>query len=300
MLTVLMLRTVGYRPIALLLSTAFLAAVACSPAPAKNGPIKVVAAFYPLAWAAGEVTHFAEVEDLTPPGGEPHDIQLNARQRIDIQTADVVLLLGKGFQPEVEKAARDARGRVVDLLAGLPLLPSKERGIQADPHVWLDPVLMRDIAKKIVDVLSRADPPMSLEIQNEGRALDQKLAAVNDAYEGGLQACALRTLVTTHEAFEYLAKRYGLTQIGLTGVSPEAEPSAASIQRVRTAAARGEVGAIFYEATDEGRRIGTSVARDVGVPALPLNTLESDPSPKDYQSQMQANLDSLRKGLRCR
>ena len=139
----------------------------------------------------------------------------------------------------------------------------------------------------------------SADISQRATLLMQQLTAVHTDYLNALSACKLSTLVTTHESFGYLARRYGLTQLGLTGLTPEAEPSAAQIQRVRQMAQRHQVGAIFYEASDEGERIGKSVARDVGVPGLPLHTLESNPKPNDYLSQMRTNLENIKKGLDC-
>jgi zinc transport system substrate-binding protein len=272
---------------------------ACSSGGSGSKQLRVVASFYPLAWAAEKIAPDAKVTDLTPPGGEPHDLQLTARQRLEIQNASVVFTLGKGFQPEVERAAKDARGRVVDLLEGLDLLPSTEKGLQADPHVWLDPKLMVSIVGKIALIIQDIDPAGD-DYVGRARNLDQAIEREYTSYFQTLSGCALKILVTTHEAFGYLAKRFGLTQLGLTGLTPEAEPSAAQIQHVRQIAGRGEVGAIFYEDSDEGRRIGRSVASDVGVPALPLHTLESDPAPLDYIGQMERNLPNLKRGLRCR
>jgi zinc transport system substrate-binding protein len=272
---------------------------ACSDNAGTRG-IRVAAAFYPLAWAAREVgAGDVTVEDLTPPGAEPHEIQLTANQRSTIQHAKVVFYLGGGFQPELEDAVRDAGGRVTDLLKGLPLRPSNEEGLDADPHVWLDPQLMHGIAGRIATILGVVDPDRRDEYQQRGAALQQKIAALDGSFRTTLATCTLKTLVTTHEAFGYLAARYRLIQLGLTGLTPEAEPSAAQIRRVRDLARQGKVAAVFVEATDEGRRIGRSVARDVGVPARDLLTLESDPTPKDYLSAMRENLNNTKAGLRC-
>jgi zinc transport system substrate-binding protein len=265
-----------------------------------RGAMKVVAAFYPLAWAAQRIAPGADVEDLTPAGGEPHDLQLTARQRSDVESARVVFLLGRGFQPELEKAVKDAHGRIVDLLEGVTLLPSTEDGLAADPHAWLDPSVMQQIILTMAATLIDVDPAGRDGYGKRGSELAHDLNLLDVVYRSGLGSCTLKTLVTTHEAFGYLAKRYGLTQLGLTGLTPEAEPSAAQIQHVRELARRGQVGAIFYEDTDEGRRIGRSVASDVGVPAVALHTLESDPALLDYLSQMRKNLTQLRRGLRCR
>ena len=262
--------------------------------------VKVIAAFYPLAWAARQVGgEAATVEDLTPPGAEAHDIQLTARQRADVQNATLIVLFGKGFQQQLEDAARDSGGRAVDLLESLPLLPSNEEELDADPHVWLDPALMREIVGRVGEALAGTDATNATAYRRRASVVQEQLAGLDASYRQALGACALKTMVTTHEAFGYLAKRYGLTQLGLTGLTPEAEPSAAQLRDVRELARDKKIAAVFVEATDEGRRIGESVARDVGVPALALNTLESDPKPEEYLSQMRENLTNLKRGLRC-
>jgi zinc transport system substrate-binding protein len=297
MITVLMKRTLIAAGLAAgLLSTS----TACDSDGGSDGRLRVIASFYPLAWAARQIAPGAQVVDLTPPGAEPHELQLTARQRLDVQNATVVFMLGKGFQPEVERAVKDAEGRVVDVLAGLDLLPATEEGISADPHVWLDPTSMRDIARKMAAVMADVAPRDEQTYLKRGNELAGSIEAINVAYRFGLGGCKLKTLLTTHEAFGYLAKRFGLTEVGLTGVTPEAEPPAAQIARAQQLARGDEIAAIFYEQTDEGERIGRRVAADVGVTALPLNTLESDPDPADYLTVMQTNLTNLRRGLRCR
>lgn len=284
----------------MLVFVAVVIASACAQTTASNRDVSVVAGVYPLAWAAAQVGgDDVTVHDLTPRGGEAHDLQLTARQRSTIQRASVVLLVGKGFQPEVERAAADADVTVIDVTKGLELRQASDGEAGADPHVWLDPISVQHIVKLVAEALSRARPSAREGFEQRARETTAGLAKLDMEYRDGLKSCSLTTLVTTHEAFAYLSARYGLTQLGLTGVTPESEPSAAQIQRVRELAADRKVEAIFFEATDEGRRAGASVARDVGVPALPLNTLESNPAPRDYLSQMRENLAKLREGLRC-
>jgi zinc transport system substrate-binding protein len=283
------------------LAAAIVAALgACSDDAPGNDGIRVVGAFYPLAWVAAQVGGSGvTVEDLTPPGAEPHEIQLTANQRASINDASLVFYLGGGFQPELENAVRDIGDRAVDLLDDVSLLPSEEEGLRADPHVWLDPTLMNEIAAKVSDSFADIDPDGEAGYEERAANLVQRLTALDTSFRTALAPCRIKTLVTTHEAFGYLARRYGFSQLGLTGLSPEAEPSAAQIRRVRDLARQGKVAAIFVEATEEGRRIGRSVARDAGVPARDLQTLESDPKPKDYLDAMRENLSSLTAGLRC-
>ena len=263
----------------------------------------VVGSFYPLAWAAERIggNHFS-VLDLTPPGVEAHDVNLNAKQVGEIETAKVVLLLGYlGFEPQVEAAARQANGRVVLLTSGLQLRPSTEKGLSADPHVWLDPVLMREMASRIGDALERADPGDRSQIQSRTDALTKQLSQLDEDYRHGLSGCRYTIFVTTHEAFGYLAQQYGLDQLGIEGLTPEAEPSAGRLQIAESTIRDGKAApAVFYEGTSEGQRIGRSVASDLGVSALPLGTLEFDPSPDNYLTVMRDNLRNLERGLQCK
>jgi len=285
-----------------LVAAALVGALLASCAERGDGRLPVVASFYPLAWAAAEVGGGrVRVVDLTPPGGEAHDATLSAVQRAELSTASLVLLLGRfGFQPEIERAAADAEGRVVEVAAGLELAPG-EGDLRSDPHVWLDPVLMRRIVGTVVRALAEVDPAGAGVYRRRGGALEEDLGRLDAAYREGLADCRYRTFVVTHEAFGYLAARYGLRQLGILGLEPEGEPSAARVEAAVAAIGSGEAApAVFYEATEAGRRIGAAVAADAGVPALPLSTLESRPATGDYLSAMRRNLGALREGLRCR
>jgi zinc transport system substrate-binding protein len=286
------------RGIVIALSLA-LAGIGCSiDAPGTQ----VVAAFYPLAWLSQGIAGPAvSVQDLTPPGGEAHDAMLTAGQRADVETADVVVYLGDlGFQPEIEQAVGDARGVVVDLSAGGDFLVGSD-GLIYDPHVWLDPMIMAGSAALIGDGLAEADPGNAAGYAGREASVIDELTALDRAYREGLSDCRYDTFVVSHEAFGYVATAYGLHQIGIQGLVPEGEPTAAAIQDARDAIASGEAApAVFYENTDEGRRVGDSVAADAGVAALSLGTLETQPPTGDYLSVMRDNLTQLRDGLQCR
>jgi zinc transport system substrate-binding protein len=166
--------------------------------------------------------------------------------------------------------------------------------------VWLDPALMVRIVDVVARALGAADPGGRSAFGTTGDATAADVSNLDRAYRSGLAGCRFTTFVTTHEAFGYLADEYGLHQLAIEGLTPEAEPAAAQLHEAEDAIRSGRAApAVFYEATDEGERIGRSVASDVGVQALPLGTLEFDPAPGDYLSVMRANLDALRRGLQC-
>jgi zinc transport system substrate-binding protein len=284
------------RIVLILVCVVFVGAGCDATGSSSGGRTPVVAAFYPLAYAAQQIGGHS-VENLTPSGAEPHDLELTPRAVAEIQQADVVLYLGHGFQPAVSDAVGGARGRVVDVLAGLPLhtAEGQEEGLTADPHVWLDPVLYSRIVERIGSVLgrpARAAAPIA------------RLRALDRDYRTGLAHCARREIVTSHAAFGYLAQRYGLRQVPITGVTPESEPSAKQLADVVKIVRRTHATTVFFE-TLVSPRLAETVAREVGARTAVLDPIEgltaSEQSRGDtYFTVMRRNLANLRKALSCR
>jgi zinc transport system substrate-binding protein len=253
----------------------------------SGGKNSVVAAFYPLAYATERIGGPSfHVENLTPPGAEPHDLELTPREVGRIVNASVVLYLSHGFQPAVSKAVEQARGRRVDVLAGLPLHGN-------DPHVWLDPLLFARIGTKI---------GASLHRPSSGFVADMR--TLDEAYRSGLRDCKRREIVTSHAAFGYLAARYGLEQVAITGLAPESEPSPQQLAHVVEVVRRTHATTVFFE-TLVSPRLAETVAREVGARTAVLDPIEGltpDEQKRgdDYLTLMRRNLVALRKALACR
>jgi zinc transport system substrate-binding protein len=263
------------------------------------GRKSVVASFYPLAFAAARVGgDSVTVDDLTPSGAEPHDLELTPRTVADIQRADVVLYLGHGFQPAVSDAAAGAAGQVVDALDGLPLRTASgegEAGLTADPHVWLDPPLYARMVKRIGRVLHRPA---------RAAALVARLDALDSSFRTGLAHCSRRDVVTSHAAFGYLAQRYGLHQVSITGLAPESEPTASELAHVVDVVRRTRATTVFSEKL-LSPRLAETVARETGAKDAVLDPLEgltpSETARGDtYFTLMRRNLAALRRALACR
>jgi zinc transport system substrate-binding protein len=274
-----------------------LVSVATACGSGAGGGRRVVAAFYPLAFAAEQVgAPGLHVENLTPPGAEPHDIELTPRQVADVQRAAVTLYLSHGFQPAVQDAVDGARGMRIDALEGLDLAAGvgDEAG-SADPHVWLDPVLYARVVRRVGAALHR---PGAAEV------LAARLRRLDREYRAGLSHCARRTFVTSHAAFGYLAQRYGLRQVAITGVDPESEPSARKLASLVQLVRRLHVDTVFFERL-VSPRLAQTVAREAGVRTAVLDPIEgltpSEAKAGDtYFTLMRQNLAELRQELGCR
>jgi len=268
------------------------AAAGCSGGESANasGNARVVASFYPLAYAAQEIGGSAvEVTNMTPAGAEPHDLEVSPRDVEAIRSADLVLLLGHGFQPELERAAS---GKSVLHLLDTPGL---DRFANDDPHVWLDPQRYARIVSRIGATLHR---------DTAAARLVARLRSLDNEYRRGLERCSRRELVTSHEAFGYLAQRYGLRQIAIAGISPEADPAPRDLERVVALVRRTHATTVFFE-TLVSPRVAETVAREAGATTAVLNPIEGlTPAEagrgETYFSLMRANLAALRRALGCR
>jgi zinc transport system substrate-binding protein len=258
---------------------------------AGDGRELVVASFYPLAFAAQQLGGGAlDVRNLTPAGAEPHDLEVSPGVVRQIDSAELVLVLGHGFQPELERAAGDGE-RVLRLLdtSGLDVLPN------GDPHVWLDPLRYAVIAEAIGVALGR---------EKAARALAGRLRELDGEFRRGLSDCQRREIVTSHKAFAYLAQRYRLEQVAITGLSPEAEPAPRELERVVARVHDTGATTVFYE-TLVSPGIAETVAREAGVTTAVLNPIEgltADEADRgaDFFSLMHENLAALRRALGCR
>jgi zinc transport system substrate-binding protein len=257
----------------------------------------VVTAFYPLAFAAQRMSPSARVENLTPPGAEPHDLELTPQAVARIEKAAVVVYLSHGFQPAVSDAVKSAGGRTVDILLGLRLHAGtgQEAGLTADPHVWLDPVLFEQIARRVAAALPR--PVHTARLIADLRALDRD-------YKRGLAHCERRDIVTSHAAFGYLAQRYGLRQVPITGLTPESEPTPKQLAHVIKLVRQTHATTVFFERL-VSPRLADTVAREVGAHTAVLDPIEGlTPSEQQhhetYLTLMRENLVALRKALACR
>ena len=259
-----------------------------------------------------------KVTTLVPQGQGAHDYELTRQQVEQAQKSDVVFYLGDGFQTAVEKAVKGLPSSVksVDLLSDIALLnvttqlagvdgttDGETLGDGKDPHVWLDPANVATMATRIERELALADPTHVSEYAANAKAYTTKLSELGDTMQKGLAHCDSKVIVTSHRAFEYLAKRFGLRQIPIAGISPDTEPSAKTLEAVAKAAKAEHVKVIYFE-NNLPTDISKTVADQIGAKTDVLDPVEmlSDQQIKagaTYISVQESNLKSLEQGLGC-
>jgi zinc transport system substrate-binding protein len=273
-----------------------------------DGKLRVVAAVYPLEEAAVRVGgDRVSVETLTPPGVEPHDLELTPGDLETISQADLILYVGGGFQPAVEDAiAAAATGATVDVLAAAgertPLLEDPQGELTSDPHIWLSPQRYLDVVAEVEEALSSVDPSNADGYRGRAETWEATLRRLADDFDV-LATCDRDLLVTGHEAFGYLAADHGLRQVGISGVSPEAEPGPARLAEIRQLVEDEGVTTVFAEELLPSDSAET-IAAVTGAQVAMLNTIETRTEAQreagiGYEELMRQNLAALKEGLGC-
>jgi zinc transport system substrate-binding protein len=260
----------------------------------------------------------ADVIGLVPPGVEPHDWEPTPQDITSINKASVFIYQGAGLETWAARTVSSLppnKPIVVEATEGFGLKPgiSEEEGEEAssessdepllDPHVWLNPQLYKKQAQTVRDALVTADPASETIYRDNLANLETDLDELDSEMEQGLSSCQRHTIVTSHAAFAYLADRYGLEQLAVTGLSPDTEPSPARlrelIQQVRDEGATH----IFFE-TLVNPAVSETIAKEVGAQTLALNPIEGLTPEEitggaDYFSLQRQNLANLRIALGC-
>ena len=303
----------------------------------KDGSLTVMASFYPLQYLAEKIGgEHVSVTSLTPEGAEPHDLELSPKMVDSLSSADAVIYLA-GFQSAVDEAIeQQAPKTVIDVSSAAELVeagsdanhPAEEEATEetqsgetdahdhdheghdhaghdhhhdmsADPHFWLDPVRMAKAATLVGDKLAEADSAHADTYKANAKALAEELTTLGDTLVTKTSKCQVKTFVTAHTAFGYLADRTGLTQVGISGLDPESSPSPARLAEIGQIAKEQGVTTIFTEALIDPK-VAQTLADDLGITTAVLDPIESQTdASKDYAAVMQANIDALTKANNC-
>jgi zinc transport system substrate-binding protein len=276
---------------------------------AQSGDTRVVASFYPYAYVAEQVggTH-VDVDNLTSPGVEPHDVELKPRQVGAVQDADLVIYQ-RGFQSAVDGAVDQADRSGDDVLDVATIVQqdetsaadSHEDEAHDDPHTWLDPTTMITVAHEVEKRLTDADPDHASEFAANARRLDRELTRLDTEFSDGLKTCRTRTIVTSHAAFHYLAERYRLTQVPIAGIDPTNEPTPAQLATISSLVKREKITTVFAEEL-VSPAIAETVARETGARTATLDPIEGlgdNGGDETYVTLMRRNLNAIRTANGC-
>ncbi len=167
-----------------------------------------------------------------------------------------------------------------------------------DPHTWLDPILSIEVAPEITKQLTTLDPAKQSNYEANLDALTQDLAAINAEYASTLSQCRVPEVITSHDAFGYLARRYGFKIHAIGGLSTQDTPSALTLAKLKEEAEEGITTILLEE--NSIASYGETLARETGLATGSISPiLYNIPQGQDYLSFMRSNLESLEQALDC-
>ena len=285
--------------------------------------LQVYVSFYPLYETTQAVIgQKADVKILTPPNIDPHDFDPSIKVIQEMKTADLIVLNGGGFESWISNMELDS-DQLLDSSNGISFLKTEavdhheehdehdehakedehdehdEHGVASDPHIWLNPNLVKIQVKNIAERLSEIDPENSKSYNENALQYIEKLELLDLQIREELSSCSKKDFITFHNAFSYFSDEYGLTQHTITkGVHDHsATPTAKSIEDVIDLAKELNLSVIFAEDTSD-IRISQVIADEIGADVLILSPVATeDVENKNYFERMQQNASNLKKAL---
>jgi zinc transport system substrate-binding protein len=230
--------------------------------------------------------------------GEAHAFEPSARTIAEMAQADLFFFIGLGFDPWAERVAASLSAqdvRVVRVSDGIDR-------IAADPHIWLDPVRANAMIERMRDAFIVVDGAHKESYRARADAYAAALDTLDQEFQATLATCVKNDIIVAHDAYGYLANRYGITTHAIAGYSPENEPSSRRLVDLARLAREKSITYVFSE-PGESDDVAQTLAREVGAEVRTLNPIErvaaSDREDASYIAFMQDNLATLRVALDC-
>lgn len=267
--------------------------------------LPVVATFYPHAFFAQAVGgDLVSVKTLVPPGSEPHDYDPSPRDIAALNGTKVFIFNGAGIERWTDKVISSWSADSVQIVNASETveLQADERNL-LNPHYWLDPIAVQKEIDSISVALTKADPLHQSAYEQNAATMIQRLLDLDNHIRSELSSCTNRTVIASHDAFGYFARRYMLTVVPISGLSPDEEPSPARMAEIADFARANSVKYIFFESL-VSPRLSDTIAQEVGAQTLVFNPLEGLTEDeirqgKDYFTVQEENVRNLKIALGC-
>jgi zinc transport system substrate-binding protein len=289
--------------------------------PSPSAPsVRVVVSIAPLRGLVeplfGETGVPHTVDVLIPPGRSEHGYEIPPSKLAKLESADLVVLVGMGLEPQVEKflaklPPRTDRIRTVVIFSdavGLKIDPDAAEHAEhhhepgeecdhhhaADPHLWLDPVLVAKLVPVLTEAVATSvgsDPAAVASVRAAGDRLRKRVLEMHEAYALKCGQFTSKTIVVGHDAWGRLAERYGLETVAIAGLTAS-EPTPRALERAKATVQEKRLKAVFVE-PQLSERAGRRIAESTGVEVRKLDPLGDG----DWFAMMAANLGELERAL---
>jgi zinc transport system substrate-binding protein len=266
----------------------------------NSGQKVVTTSFYPLYFLTSEIAgDKVQLNNVTPAGAEPHDYEPSPRQIAEMENGQLLILNGVNLETWGDKVKDQ-----ITTKNGLIIKTGDDLATDKDPHVWLSPKLIKKQATKILEGLKEIDPANESYYVANAQKLNTKLDGLDNKFRDELKSCSNKNIVTSHTAFAYLARDYGLTQVSISGLSPDEEPSSQKLAAISEFVKQKGIKYIFFEKL-VSPKLAETIANETGAQTLVLDPIEGLSEEdmqqgKNYITIMEDNLKNLKIALECK
>ena len=274
--------------------------------------MKIVTSFYPIYAMVKEISGDLNDVRMIQSSSGIHSFEPSANDIAAIYDADVFVYhshtleswagsLDPSLQNSKVKVIEASEGMTLERVSGLEDMQAGD-GIDEktlyDPHTWLDPEKVAEETQIIADKLSELDNANKDTYQKNAQSYSNKAHDLTNKYKPIFEKASQKTFVTQHTAFSYLAKRFGLNQLGIAGISPDQEPSPRQLTEIQEFVKTYKVKTIFTE-SNASSKVADTLVKSTGVSLKTLNPLEADPqNDKSYLENLEENLAVLAQELK--
>lgn len=267
-----------------------------------SGKLNVYVSFYPMEFLLAQIGQdHIDLKTIVPQGMEPHDFEPSLRDMKNLDKTDVFVYNGLGLETWADDLIAAAGKDDMLVINASESVKTLEGHEGKDPHIWLNPINMIDIGETIVEGLIERDPKNEKSYRENYEGLKIELEELDREYDDRLKDKEHKDILVSHEAFSYMADRYGFNQISVAGISPEEEPSPKNIASLIDISKEKGIKYIFLETLSNSKAVDI-ISKEAGLEVLILNPLEGltdedIKNDRDYMSIMYGNLDQLEKAL---
>ncbi|KXZ40383.1 zinc transport system substrate-binding protein [Alkalithermobacter thermoalcaliphilus JW-YL-7 = DSM 7308] len=273
--------------------------------------IKVYASFYPMYDFANKIgKEKIELNLIIPPGAEPHEFEPSLKVLTSIKDSDLLILNGLQMEPWAEKLIPDLEKNNVKIIkigeVADPIKIHNHKGCshdhgEYDPHIWLDPIRAIRMCEEIKNALCKIDSENKEYYMQNFEDFKNKLIELDKEYKENLSNTKRKEIIVSHEAFNYLADRYGINIIGISGVSSHQEPSLKVLSDLTRIMKEKEIKTVFFDKLVTSK-LSETLAKEVGGKTETLYTIEGITvedmkEGKDYIYKMKENLYKMKNAL---
>jgi len=282
----------------------------------EKDTIIVYTSFYPMYDFASKIGgNRIQVTNMVPAGGEPHDWEPTATNIVNLEDADMFIYNGAGMEHWVEDILESLENKdlvAVEASQGIDLMNGEhhhgededhdeDEDMVYDPHVWLSPMNAKIEMENIKSALVEIDPENKEYYENNYSTFVNELDILDKEFRDTLSKLPNKDIIVSHEAFGYLCQAYGLNQIGIQGLSADAEPSSAKMGEIIDFVKENNIKVIFFEELGS-QKISQTIADETNAEVDVLNpigglTEEQIEAGDDYFSIMRKNLEALKSAL---